>query len=838
MATTTYRVNVEAQQALKELDRLNNKVEKASAKFGSLRSAIGGLAIGAFVGQSIAMADAMTDLSDTTELSIASILGFSKAVAASGGSFAGAQKGIEKFGVNIGKAKEGNKEMREQLESVGISLDDLANKSNQELFKKTLDGVAKITDSTVRMATSAKLFGKEMAGVNISSVAGQLSAQTSASRSAAESMKVAGEAADKFGDAVVRLQEVVLKSIQPVLEAFNSIPSERLVATAGLILKGLLLLGGGFVVFKTAKVLIDATSLSLALFQRSMALSTVASGTLGKTFLNIGWQFKGVSRDLLAGTLTFEKLRNITLPALTTRLSYLGLGLLGLVGAFATVTASVVLLNEAFAAITGVDPVDSMAKGLANWTRSTFPTIAKAIDDLGEKMGMAELAGRKLTSEQIEIRVNKIQSLKGEHDLSLPQADTGKTLGLTDEEKALNKAAAEALAKLKFDLTQVVKGYKEVNAERTKGLQYSIDSLRMSEKEKAVIEAKRGVEQDYLSELGKLQSQYDEIKSRGEKRELAQLPLIMNAMNEMSTAYAMHTVEVGKMAAALADAQSVRQFELFQLSEHIKAENDLMAVQNEIATMTMTAIQKKYYDIEAAAKASGKAAIEAEEARRGSPLSKDEAEAYYAAAKKGSDKLKAAQTESYNLSRTYATGWKKAINEYVEAATDGATQAQKIFQTATQGMEDAIINFAKTGKFEMKELLQSIVEQMMRADIQRLFAGMFSGGSGGSKPATSGSSGGGWSQVLGSLFGGFFANGGDIPRGKFGIVGERGREVVTGPATVTPMDQVNSSTPSNTYVTYEIHAVDARSFQQLVAQNPEFIHAVSMKGQRSLTGAR
>ena len=38
-----------------------------------------------------------------------------------------------------------------------------------------------------------------------------------------------------------------------------------------------------------------------------------------------------------------------------------------------------------------------------------------------------------------------------------------------------------------------------------------------------------------------------------------------------------------------------------------------------------------------------------------------------------------------------------------------------------------------------------------------------------------------------SLFSGFFADGGRIPSGKYGVVGERGPEMVGGPATVTPM---------------------------------------------------
>jgi hypothetical protein len=39
-------------------------------------------------------------------------------------------------------------------------------------------------------------------------------------------------------------------------------------------------------------------------------------------------------------------------------------------------------------------------------------------------------------------------------------------------------------------------------------------------------------------------------------------------------------------------------------------------------------------------------------------------------------------------------------------------------------------------------------------------------------------------------------------------------------------------------VIYNINAVDAPSFQQLVARDPKFIHAVAEKGRQNLTGTR
>ena len=81
-----------------------------------------------------------------------------------------------------------------------------------------------------------------------------------------------------------------------------------------------------------------------------------------------------------------------------------------------------------------------------------------------------------------------------------------------------------------------------------------------------------------------------------------------------------------------------------------------------------------------------------------------------------------------------------------------------------------------------------------------------------------------------NLFGGFFANGGNLAAGKIGIVGERGPEMISGPATITPMGATN--------VTYNISAVDAASFQALVARDPGFIFAVTEQGRRSIPARR
>jgi len=174
--------------------------------------------------------------------------------------------------------------------------------------------------------------------------------------------------------------------------------------------------------------------------------------------------------------------------------------------------------------------------------------------------------------------------------------------------------------------------------------------------------------------------------------------------------------------------------------------------------------------------------------------------------------------EGYVNSRTFASGWKKAYSEYADEATNASKTAEKMFNKTTQSMEDSIVSFAKTGKFEFKDLINTILEELLRSQIQRLIAQTFGSFGGGG--------GGGFNP-----FAGFFANGGLIPSGKFGVVGENGPELVSGPANITPMNGLGGG---SSQVIYNINAVDAPSFKAMIARDPGFIHAVAQQGARKV----
>jgi hypothetical protein len=169
--------------------------------------------------------------------------------------------------------------------------------------------------------------------------------------------------------------------------------------------------------------------------------------------------------------------------------------------------------------------------------------------------------------------------------------------------------------------------------------------------------------------------------------------------------------------------------------------------------------------------------------------------------------------EQVEQSKTWAESWKDAFKEYQEAAFDAANNAKTIFNSVTQNMEDAIFNFAKTGKMNFKSFAQSVIDDMLRIQSKKLAANIMGGAS------SAGSS-------LGNLFAGYFAGGGVIPNGRYGVVGEAGPELVEGPA--------NVSKGSASNVTYNINAVDAPSFQALLASDPEFLFALTEQGRETL----
>jgi lambda family phage tail tape measure protein len=480
-------------------------------------------------------------------------------------------------------------------------------------------------------------------------------------------------------------------------------------------------------------------------------------------------------------------------------------------------------------------------------------------------------------------------------------------------------------------------------------IQREMSQIGLGDQAKQQMDIAFAADERARAEIRSLEASRGTILTEAEKNKIFEIS--RSQLGALTTA----TNQLAEAKEKFAKSESIR---LFDLKSEYELQDKLLNIQRETADVGLLGIEKGYRDIARAADDSAKAAIRAEEERRsaiaGTRVFLDPAEVqeYYNKARKGTEDLVKAQKNLYDTSRKFSTGWNSAFKKYIEDATNAANIGTRMFEKFTSGIEDLIVDFAKTGKFEWKSFVTSMGEELLRSQIKQtmasvlqmpnpfsssggsisdLFGGIFGalgggsgeigssasnpmyvvdiagggggggilggggsagGGAGGgimgtigniftgvkdavgsvfggignavsglfgggnSAPSTTsgggfgggivdsigslfgggGNSGGGGfldsiTSGIGDFFGGFFANGGNLAPGKFGVVGERGPEFIGGPASITPMS-------GSANVTYNINAVDARSFQQLLASDPSFIYALTEQGRKSFAGVR
>ena len=138
----------------------------------------------------------------------------------------------------------------------------------------------------------------------------------------------------------------------------------------------------------------------------------------------------------------------------------------------------------------------------------------------------------------------------------------------------------------------------------------------------------------------------------------------------------------------------------------------------------------------------------------------------------------------------------------IDTIREGLVKAGKEF-------EDSLVDAITTGQSSFEDFRNLLRQTFARALVQKF--------------------------ITGPIFDLFRAKGGPVSSGQPYIVGEKGPELFVPGATGTiiPNNNLQSSGGMGAgSVTYNINAVDAPSFQQLVARDPEFIYNVSRAGAR------
>jgi lambda family phage tail tape measure protein len=157
LETTDFTQGIE--KAKSQLTDLANKIPTLAA--------VGVAAFTAMTAKALQFSDQMSDLSDATDISIASIMKISEALEQSGGHADQAGKVLTKFVQSIDEAAQGSKTAQDAFARAGVSLKDLATMTTEQLFDKTTAGIAKINDVAARAGISFTLMSKGIKGVDM-----------------------------------------------------------------------------------------------------------------------------------------------------------------------------------------------------------------------------------------------------------------------------------------------------------------------------------------------------------------------------------------------------------------------------------------------------------------------------------------------------------------------------------------------------------------------------------------------------------------------------------------------------------------------------------------------
>lgn len=127
-----------------------------------------GAAFSASAVQAARFADQINDVAVANEVSVGSVLKLSEALTLAGGKSEDAGRLFAAFSNKVEESlSESGKKGRESFEKLGVTIDDLKTLNSEDLFGKTLQGLAQIEDPLIRNARAADVFGKAVKGVDI-----------------------------------------------------------------------------------------------------------------------------------------------------------------------------------------------------------------------------------------------------------------------------------------------------------------------------------------------------------------------------------------------------------------------------------------------------------------------------------------------------------------------------------------------------------------------------------------------------------------------------------------------------------------------------------------------
>jgi lambda family phage tail tape measure protein len=831
-ATTNVQLNVTG-NAQQQLQKIQKQVDGLGSAFGKLKNIVGGLAIGALVTNMFRAADAITDLADATNLSVSSILALRQAFQLSGGDAEGAETAILKLTGSIQEAADGNDNLIEAFEKVGVSLQDLGTLSEQEITNKVIKGLGQLGNGAEAVAIKMLLLGKNARSLDVKKFADQYNLLGKSLKDTEPGLKAAGQIFDNLQKFKGDFGAALAKQFSGLLTTLEKLTSntESLAESLAQVVKILALAGTAYVIF--AKILPGMKTLGDALF---------GGGKNAKFFGNqiryIIMNIKSLPKNIAAFVLSLVGLKDIltstagraggikSLSAALLNLLRIGYRFAGLAAIIGTVATA---LNFLIKMITGFDVLDWLGEKLS-----------KVIDKFKEFAGLL-LAGDtnyfKDTAEDVELTADMLEEVTSE------AANTRDRLkGIREENERFIKSVQD-----------VTKAYKEQNAETLQSLGNDIKYLSMTEEQIALDKNRIALHKEFLSVLDELGKKREEALADPSKRSSGVVEQIDAEIKKVQESAVVTQTESAKKikayyaeVAALKDVQNAieDQARAFTQAEKLQDLQDQLSLiglyGEELEKQKVILEAEKALREEMQRLSIDLLHLESERARIGEEAYNKErariVQQMLDTKALSEAKIKAyeeEQAKKLKIDESYAEGATRAMKDIAEQFKP-INMAQEAVQKGWSRISDAIDTFVDTGKFKFSDFARSVIADLAKMIAKALIFKAISAALG----------------AFGLKLPGM-AEGGDVKSGKAYLVGEKGPEIFVPPGAgkIVPNKDLqgngkgsnNVAAPvTNNYNTYNISALDAKSVAQMFAENRKAIFGANKMAEREMSyaGAR
>jgi hypothetical protein len=273
------KVDVSGDQNIRGLQKDINTLEGGLNKSGKALLGFGAAAAAAFAAVGVSafrMADNVVDSANGLGIAVDRFYQIGLAAEQSGIAFDDAAKFMGKFALAQDMAAKGSQDMQDDFAKVGITLEDLATLSDEDLFSKAVAGLAAMDEGAGQTATSMKLFGKAARDLNFSTFQEELRKNGEESKEAARLMQVGADAADSLERAFRQIQIISLRVFEPIIQGIADfdLKAEKTQQTIKLLGAGMAAIGSAILVANIVKLVGAFKQLSIA--ARAVAVAQTA----------------------------------------------------------------------------------------------------------------------------------------------------------------------------------------------------------------------------------------------------------------------------------------------------------------------------------------------------------------------------------------------------------------------------------------------------------------------------------------------------------------------------------------------------------------------------------